>query len=113
MTAQDLSFKELQICALLYSTKNSVLFELQVFMYVTNGLSGSIIHDKWVENIFNGTWYNKPFCTIHYDVILRLQSQRLIRRCEEHNTVFYILDIRKENEKFFDELKVQIAIGSI
>ena len=115
MTAQDLSSRELRICALLYSTENSILFDLGVLVRMNNELFASITGGmRWVEdNTFKGTWFRRPFCTTHYDTILRLQSQRLIRRCKEYDEVFYVLDIRKEHEEFFKELKVQIAIGSL
>ncbi len=115
ITAQDLSPKELKICALLYSCENGVLFD---FTKIVNMSSGELIHFNGEMRLdgdeFHGTWYGKPFHITLESTAQSLVLKKLLVPQKKHDLKFYVLTKRQKNFKeFFKELRIQIALGSI
>ncbi|KKM06877.1 hypothetical protein LCGC14_1739610 [marine sediment metagenome] len=118
MTMQDLSPKELKICALLYSgSRESVLFDLAILFNMSNEVFAPFGNGEasMIEGYrgFYGTWYRRPFYTTGRDTIQSLTARGVIKRHKKCSIPFYTLNICEEHEEFFKELKIQIAIGSI
>ena len=121
MTAQDLSHRELKVCAFLYTTKDSILFASQTLLSMEidtadifeNFNSELKIVEGLSEGSFHGIWYGKPFRATPLRLLQSLIRKGLLIPQEEYKQKFYVLNIREEFKEFFDELKVQIALGSI
>ena len=118
MKAADLSQEELRICALLYSTPNSMVFPIEIVLEKTFGMppiAGTKLlpgSDKTLE----GEWQKRPYFTAIQETIQSLIDKGLLVIQEEYKQYesnFYALDIREEYKDFFKELKTQIALGSI
>ena len=115
MTAQDLSPDLLQICAALYATENSVLFDRQIFYGSDGYYDCPEVFDTSIFGwtIYAGTWYDRPFYAVHISMLTSLKNSNLLTYHEERGYVFYTLNICEEHKEFFKELGVQVALGSI
>jgi len=115
MTAQNLSSPSLQICALLYYTEDSILFDRRILkeMQVEKFQEpfDSISNRYW--GVMKGTWYGIPCYGVSINIIIPLINNNLLVRCEERNFTFYRLNVCEEHKEFFKEIKVQIALGLI
>ena len=107
------SIDELKICALLYSTPNSILFPLQVILNLSSKYFIDLGSPRMVWNTILGTWHRKPICTVQRDIIESLAAKGLIQLQEEYGQKFYTLNTQEKHKEFFQELEMQIALGSI
>jgi len=119
MTAQDLSPKELQVCALLYYTKNSILFEFMALLQLSmEHFPEPFDNFKLYNDIMLGTYCSDPIYGAADDIIDSLINKELIKLVPTQKgrlnvPPFYTLNICDKFKEFFKELKVQTALGSI
>jgi hypothetical protein len=116
MIAQDLSSRELKTCALLYSTTNSILFtpsDILERALLEHSVSSLFNKVKLQGDTFIRTWYGRSVYTAPEETIQSLQDRKLLIMHKEQSQKFYVLNRHKKFNKFFKELEVQIALGSI